>query len=44
MSDTKFTVKPLFLRKTDAADNPDDLRCAQWVIANGSAKRRDGDE
>ncbi|MEL7079529.1 MAG: hypothetical protein AAGM46_26915, partial [Cyanobacteria bacterium J06582_2] len=21
------------------ADNPDDLRCAQWVIANGSAKR-----
>lgn len=26
------------------ADNPDDLRCAQWVIANGSAKRRDGDE
>lgn len=22
-----------------AAANPDDLRCAQWVIANGSAKR-----
>lgn len=26
------------------ADNPDDLRCAQWVIAHGSTKRGDGDE
>jgi len=26
------------------AENADDLRCAQWVIAHGSAKRGDGDE
>lgn len=26
------------------ADNPDDRRCAQWVIAHGSTKRGDGDE
>ncbi len=26
------------------ADNADDLRCAQWVIAHGSTKRGDGDE
>jgi hypothetical protein len=26
------------------ADNADDLRCAQWVIAHGSAKRGEGDE
>lgn len=28
------TVKALLM-----ADNPDDLRCAQWVIAQGSEKR-----
>lgn len=26
------------------AENADDLRCAQWVIAHGSAKRGEGDE
>ena len=26
------------------ADNPDDLRCAQWVITHGSARRGEGDE
>ena len=26
------------------ADNPDDLRCAQWVIAHGSVRRGEGDE
>jgi hypothetical protein len=33
------TVKALLM-----ADNADDLRCAQWVIAHGSAKRGEGDE
>lgn len=33
------TVKALLM-----ADNSDDLRCAQWVIAHGSTKRGDGDE
>jgi len=33
------TVKALLM-----ADNPDDLRYAQWVIAHGSAKRGEGDE
>lgn len=26
------------------AENADDLRCAQWIIAHGSAKRGQGDE
>jgi len=26
------------------AENSDDLRAAQWVIAHGSAKRGEGDE
>lgn len=26
------------------AENADDLRCAQWVIAHGATKRGDGDE
>ena len=26
------------------AESADDLRCAQWVIAHGSAKRGEGDE
>ena len=26
------------------ADNPDDLRAAQWVIAHGSVRRGEGDE
>lgn len=26
------------------AENADDLRCAQWVIAHGSSKRGEGDE
>lgn len=30
------TVKALLM-----AENADDLRCAQWVITQGSAKRRD---
>ena len=25
-------------------NNADDLRCAQWIIAHGSAKRGEGDE
>ena len=33
------TVKALLM-----ADNADDLRCAQWIIAHGSAKRGEGDE
>lgn len=33
------TVKALLM-----ADNADDLRCAQWVIAHGSTKRDEGDE
>lgn len=33
------TVKALLM-----ADNSDDLRCAQWVIAHGSTKRGEGDE
>lgn len=26
------------------AENADDLRCAQWVITQGAAKRGEGDE
>lgn len=33
------TVKALLM-----AENADDLRCAQWVITQGAAKRGEGDE
>lgn len=33
------TVKALLI-----AENADDLRCAQWVITQGAAKRGEGDE
>lgn len=33
-----------WIKLTDRMPNPGDLRCAEWVIAQGSAKRGDGDE